>query len=224
MLIKHWMAKDVVSVSPKTSLLKCKALLNDMELKRLPVVDSENRVVGILSQNDISQFMPAHATGYEILESLDTLSEKTASDCMTVAPFTVKIDETLEDAAELMIEKKISCLPVVDKEEKLVGIVTEWDIFKSLISITGVNQPGIQVSFEVENKPGTLRALLDVVKRFDMRVIAVLSKIRTDNRRLISIRCKGPSIEQEDAMIAELSKNGSMRYWVRDKKTHMLAN
>ena len=196
MLVRHWMAKDVCTVRPDTSLLECKAILKELKIGRLPVVDKDKHILGILSENDMKEFQPLHSTGVEIL------------------------NDTLEDAAVVMIDKGVSCLPVIDDNKVLVGILTEWDIFKSLVSITGVNQPGIMLSFEVENKPGTLRALLDILKQYDVRIIAVLSKIRKNGSRLISIRCHGKSKEIEDKMITELAARGTMRYWARDKVTH----
>lgn len=151
----------------------------------------------------MKEFQPLHSTGVEILEALDILSEKKAKEVMTPDPYTVNVNDTLEDAAVVMIDKGVSCLPVIDDNKVLVGILTEWDIFKSLVSITGVNQPGIMLSFEVENKPGTLRALLDILKQYDVRIIAVLSKIRKNGSRLISIRCHGKSKEIEDKMISD---------------------
>jgi len=214
------MAKDVCTVRPDTSLLECKAMLQELKIGRLPVVDKEKHILGILSQNDMREFQPLHSTGVEILETLDILSEKKAKELMTPDPYTVNVNDTLEDAAMLMIDKGISCLPVVDDNKVLVGILTEWDIFKSLVSITGVNQEGIMLSFEVENKPGTLRQLLEVLKEYNVRLIAVLSKIRRNGRRLISIRCHGDSPEIEDKMIQKLAEGGNMRYWARDKVTH----
>ncbi|MCR5170964.1 MAG: CBS and ACT domain-containing protein [Desulfovibrio sp.] len=222
MLIQHWMAKDVYSVDEKATLLKCRALFRNLKISRLPVVDKDKRVIGILSQNDITQFQPVHATGYEFIESMDILDKTLVKECMTPNPVCANVNETLEAAAEKMIEHRVSCLPIIDNDGKLVGIVTEWDIFKSLVSITGVNQPGIQLSFEVENKPGSLRALLDVVKAHDMRIISVLSKIRIDGIRLISIRCKGKDEKSEDALIEALKAQGTMRYWVRGTRTHLV--
>lgn len=220
MLVRHWMAKDVCIVRPDTSLLECKAILKELKIGRLPVVDKDKHILGILSENDMKEFQPLHSTGVEILEALDILSEKKAKEVMTPDPYTVNVNDTLEDAAVVMIDKGVSCLPVIDDNKVLVGILTEWDIFKSLVSITGVNQPGIMLSFEVENKPGTLRALLDILKQYDVRIIAVLSKIRKNGSRLISIRCHGKSKEIEDKMITELAARGTMRYWARDKVTH----
>ena len=161
----------------------------------------------------MKEFQPLHSAGVEILEALDILSEKKAKEVMTPDPYTVNVNDTLEDAAVVMIDKGVSCLPVIDDNKVLVGILTELGYFKSLVSITGVNQPGIMLSFEVENKPGTLRALLDILKQYDVRIIAVLSKIRKNGSRLISIRCHGKSKEIEDKMITELAARGTMRYW-----------
>ena len=160
MLIKQWMTHEVVSVLPDTSLLKCKSLLRDMNISHLPVVDKQGHVVGLLCSDDIKEFSPQHTTGLEVLELLDILAETPAKQIMVVAPHTIHIDETVENAAILMDEKRVNCLPVVDSNDKLVGIVTESDIFKTFISITGSRTESVQMAFVLENKPGTLRAIL----------------------------------------------------------------
>lgn len=224
MLIKQWMTHDVVSVLPDTSLLKCKSLLRDMNISHLPVVDKQGHVVGLLCDDDIKEFSPQHTTGLEVLELLDILAETPAKKIMVVAPHTIHIDETVENAAMLMEEKRVGCLPVVDSNDKLVGIVTEWDIFKTFISITGSRAESVQMAFVLENKPGTLRAILDRLKEARARVVTVLSNIRDDGRRGVTLRFRGEERAVEDELIKEFCAQGTVQYWGRGHEIHIVGD
>ena len=224
MLIKQWMTHEVVSVLPDTSLLKCKSLLRDMNISHLPVVDKQGHVVGLLCDDDIKEFSPQHTTGLEVLELLDILAETPAKQIMIVAPHTIHIDETVENAAILMDEKRVNCLPVVDGNDKLVGIVTESDIFKTFISITGSRTESVQMAFVLENKPGTLRAILDRLKEAQARVVTVLSNIRDDGRRGVTLRFRGEDRAAEDALIKEFCAQGTVQYWGRGHEVHIVGD
>ena len=224
MLIKQWMTHEVVSVLPDTSLLKCKSLLRDMNISHLPVVDKQGHVVGLLCDDDIKEFSPQHTTGLEVLELLDILAETPAKQIMIVAPHTIHIDETVENAAILMDEKRVNCLPVVDSNDKLVGIVTESDIFKTFISITGSRTESVQMAFVLENKPGTLRAILDRLKEAKARVVTVLSNIRDDGRRSVTLRFRGEERAVEDALIKEFCAQGTVQYWGRGHEIHIVGD
>lgn len=224
MLIKQWMTHEVVSVLPDTSLLKCKSLLRDMNISHLPVVDKQGHVVGLLCDDDIKEFSPQHTTGLEVLELLDILAETPAKQIMIVAPHTIHIDETVENAAILMDEKRVNCLPVVDSNDKLAGIVTESDIFKTFISITGSRTESVQMAFVLENKPGTLRAILDRLKEAQARVVTVLSNIRDDGRRGVTLRFRGEERAVEDALIKEFCAQGTVQYWGRGREIHIVGD
>ncbi|MDO5483664.1 MAG: CBS domain-containing protein, partial [Desulfovibrionaceae bacterium] len=189
---------------------------------RLPIVDKENRVIGIISNTDIKEFSPQNTTGLEILELLDMLGETPVKQIMIPRPYTININNTVENAALLMAEKSVASLPVVDEHDKLMGIITEWDIFKIFINITGVREKGIQISFMLEHKPGTLRAKLDKLKEYKARVISVLSSITEDEMRLVTLRFRSTEPETEEALIKELSADGSVIYWGRGNDIHLL--
>ena len=224
MLIKQWMTHEVVSVLPDTSLLKCKSLLRDMNISHLPVVDKQGHVVGLLCDDDIKEFSPQHTTGLEVLELLDILAETPAKQIMVVAPHTIHIDETVENAAILMDEKRVNCLPVVDSNDKLVGIVTESDSGKTLRSITGSRTESVQMAFVLENKPGTLRAILDRLKEAQARVVTVLSNIRDDGRRGVTLRFRGEERAVEDELIKEFCAQGTVQYWGRGHEIHIVGD
>jgi acetoin utilization protein AcuB len=103
----------------------------------------------------------------------------------------VKPDETVEFAAVLMLENKISSLPVINEKGQLVGIITQTDIFKVLIHITGVYTGGIQFAFSLEDRPGSIKEAADVIRSFGGRIVSILSTGETaeEGRRNVYIRC-----------------------------------
>lgn len=222
MLITSCMQSNVVSVSPETSLLKCKSLFREYGVSRLPVVDTENHVVGIISNTDIKEFSPQNTTGLEVLELLDILGETPVKQIMVVDPKTININNTVENAALLMERYAVGCLPVVDDNDTLVGIITDWDIFKIFINITGTRAAGVQMSFVLEHKPGTLRAKLDKLKEHGARVITILSNITDDGMRDVTLRFRASDTATEEKLIEELSADGSVVYWGRGNEIHMM--
>ena len=221
MLILDWMKQNVVTITPETTLLQCKKLLGDHHINRLPVVDKDNVVVGLISSSDLKAYAPLHTTGYEILEAMDIISETTAKDVMVVAPTTIYYGNTVEQAAKLMFDKHVACLPVVNEEDKLVGILTGWDVFHALLTISGAEQPGEEAGFVVPNQPGTIRALLEVLKANGMSVISVLSATIENGMRQVKIRFRSPDSAALDAAIESFKKLDGLRYWLRDGKLYM---
>ena len=222
MLILDWMKSNVISVPPDASLLQCRKLFKDNHIGRLPVVDADKIVVGLISASDINAFAPQRTTGLEILEVLDILGETPAKQIMTVDPVTINYKGTVEQAAQRMIEKRVACLPVVNDEEKLVGILTEWDIFKALVSISGAAMPeGVEMAFKLENKRGTVREILDLLKEYGVRISTVLSIISDDGMRQVKIRFWSEDAEAENKALEKLKDHAGLRYWARGGEVYL---
>ena len=118
MLVENWMATNVIAVKPDTSLLKCRNLLKEHQIRRLPVVDDQNRVVGIISDRDVKGASPSKATALEVHEMQYLLAELKAKDIMTAKPVTIKPWDSVEQAAIIMMDKKFGGLPVVSEDNK----------------------------------------------------------------------------------------------------------
>ena len=186
------------------------------------MVDADKIVVGLISASDINAFAPQRTTGLEILEVLDILGETPAKQIMTVDPVTINYKGTVEQAAQRMIEKRVACLPVVNDEEKLVGILTEWDIFKALVSISGAAMPeGVEMAFKLENKRGTLREILDMLKEYGVRISTVLSIISDDGMRQVKIRFWSEDAEAENKALEKLKDHAGLRYWARGGEVYL---
>ena len=212
MLVVDWMTPDVVAVKPETSLLKCRNLLKEKNIRRLPVVDGDNRVVGIVSDRDVRGASPSKATTLEVHEMQYLLAELKARDIMTPRPLTVKPEATVEEAALLMLDRKIGGLPVVNDDGALVGIITDQDLFKLLVEITGVRQGGVQLNSDAL---GSMRDLFDTLRERQARILSVLTAYQ-DGKRNVSIRIRNmDDPRSEDALIAHFQERGLLSSWSR---------
>jgi acetoin utilization protein AcuB len=131
-LVKDWMTRNVVTVSPDTTLPEAHKIMTDQKIRRLPVVE-DGRLLGIVTRGDIRGAEPSGATSLSIWEVNYLLAKLKIKEIMTQNPITTSPAETIGEAARLMLEKKISGLPVVDQENKVVGIITESDIFRLVV-------------------------------------------------------------------------------------------
>lgn len=222
MLISHWMTKEVISVTPDTSILKASKLMKEHDIRRLPVLDDNMRVVGIVSDRDIKDASPSKATTLDMHELYYLLSELKIKDIMTANPVTVGPMDTVETVAILMEEGGFGGLPVVDEDRKLVGIITDHDVFKVLISITGARQGGMQLAFALPDQPGTMRPIFDVLRANHASIISILScnDCEEAGSRQVFVRIRPLDAAAEVALIELLKKDFNLIYWARGK-VHM---
>lgn len=218
MLIREWMTKDVITVTPDTSMMKASKILKENRIRRLPVVDAEGRLIGIVSDRDIKEASPSKATTLDMHELYYLLSEIKVKDIMTRDPFTVRADDTVETVALNMIEKRIGGLPVIDDGGKLVGIISDSDVFKVLITITGVRHGGVQFAFELENTPGTLKPIVDTLREHNARIISILTSMddNTGPTRRVYIRILPMDRAEENRIIEAVKGRFPLMYWARD--------
>ena len=210
MLVENWMATNIIAVKPDTSLLKCRNLLKEHQIRRLPVVDDQNRVVGIISDRDVKGASPSKATALEVHEMQYLLAELKAKDIMTAKPVTIKPWDSVEQAAIIMMDKKFGGLPVVSEDNKLVGIITDQDIFKLLINITGARVEGMQFAFELPDTPGSMRVIFDTMRKHNARIISVLSSYMEDNKRQIYVRIRSMEESAVEALVKDLEATGTL--------------
>lgn len=217
MLIREWMTRTVITVTPDTSMMKASKLMKENGIRRLPVIDGAGKIVGIISDRDLKEASPSKATTLDMHELYYLLSEIKVKDIMTRDPICVRPDDTVEKVALLMIEKRIGGMPVVDEEGKLIGIVTDSDIFKVLIAITGVRNGGVQFAFELENKPGTLKPIIDAMRELNASIDAILTSDATgspDTRRVF-IRIMPMDRAEENRVIDAIKDRFPVLYWAR---------
>lgn len=131
-LVRDWMTRDVIAVSPDTTVLEAGQLMIERTIRRLPVVE-DGRLIGIVSYSDVRSAKASSKGGMDIWELSYRLSRLTVSEIMTPNPVTISPDETIGAAAQLLLKYMIGGLPVLDQDGRLVGIITESDIFRLVV-------------------------------------------------------------------------------------------
>ena len=139
LLVRDWMTESLITITPQTTLPEAQRIMFEHNIRRLLVLNSD-KLVGIVTLGDIREAKPSDATTLSIYELNYLMDRLTAKDFMTPDPITIPLDATIGEAARLMVEHKIGALPVVEKD-KLVGIITETDLCRLLMSQPELVEP-----------------------------------------------------------------------------------
>lgn len=162
MFIKDRMTKNPYTIQVNASINALMALMREKNLKKVPVLDGD-KLVGIVTDRDVERVSPSTATTLSIFEINYLLSKSTVRDAMTKNVLTASPEDHIEDAAVLMRDQHVSALLVVDENKKLIGIVTESDLFDALIDMLGARFKGTRIIIKLANKPGMLSKLTGVI-------------------------------------------------------------
>lgn len=214
MLVSNWMNKPVIAVDANDSMSDAMKLLKENDINMLPVM-SKGNLVGIVTDRDVKRSSASDATTLEIHELLYLISKIKIKDIMTKDPITVPPDYTIEETAEVLLENNISGVPVVDKK-KVVGVITQTDIFRALISLTGVGKKGIQFAFQVEDRPGSIKDLTDIIRKYGGRMVSILSSYDQvpEGYRKVYIRDYGIERKELKQLKNELKEKANLLYLV----------
>lgn len=176
MFVRMWMTTDVVTVAPETPILEAQDIMKKHNVRRLPVVTKRGKLIGIITKSDIQEAGPSDATTLSIWELNYLLARTTVEQIMIKAEdlITVGPNDPIERAALLMRKHKVGGLPVVDGNH-LVGIITESNIFEVLLGLLGVHQKGTRLTIELEDRPGALAEVLDVLREHDANVRSIVT-------------------------------------------------
>ncbi|RJP56851.1 MAG: CBS domain-containing protein [Deltaproteobacteria bacterium] len=207
MLVKNWMSKDVITVDIDDSMKTAIKLMEDYNIRRIPVL-KKDRLKGIVSYLDINRESASQANALAVSE-LNYLIEKIkVKDIMSANPKTISPHDTVEEAAVVMLEQKIGSLPVIDSNGKLIGIITESDIFKVLISMTGIKQGGIQFAFNLPDKSGSIKEVADVFRSYGGSMLSIMTSYEhaEEGYRQVYIRMKNIDREELNKLINELKR------------------
>ena len=155
MLVGRRMSPDPKTISPEVSVAEATERMQRERVRRYPVLDKRGKLVGIVSLDDLLRSSPSAVTSLNIWEISYLLSQVKVKDVMTKQVITVAEDTPLEEAAKIMLDRKIGGLPVM-RGAKLVGIITESDIFRTFTEMLGALEPGIRLTVLAPNFKGSL--------------------------------------------------------------------
>ncbi|UCG07477.1 MAG: CBS domain-containing protein [Desulfobacterales bacterium] len=174
MLVQNWMSKEVITIDADDSMQNAMKLIKERKIRMLPVM-KKGSLVGIVTDRDLKRASASDATTLDVHELLYLVSKIKVKDIMTKDPITVPPDFTVEETAEVLLNNKISGAPVVDQSGKVVGTITQTDLFRLLVSLTGISKRGVQFAVQIEDRPGTIKAVADVIRNNGGRIISILT-------------------------------------------------
>jgi len=215
MLVRNWMSKGVVTINVNNSMMDATRKLKEQHINMLPVMKKEN-LVGILTDRDLKRASASDANTLEIHELLYLISNIKVKDLMNRNPITVPPDYTIGETAELLLEKKISGVPVVKKSGELAGVITKADIFRALISLTGLKSRGTQFAFELEDRPGSIKEVSDIIRGYGGRMVSILTSYdrAKEGHRKVYIRMYGVDRPLFEQLKVELKEKADLLYMV----------
>jgi len=174
MRVAEWMTPKPITLAPTDSIASAIAVMKEKKIRRIPIV-SAGKLVGIVSDRDLKDVSPSRATTLDIWELHYVLDKMKLADIMTRKVWTVPPEMPIEKAALKMMEKKVEGLPVVDEKGALLGIVTEGDVFRALVELTGVGKKRTRIGLVVSDKPGTIREVADLCRAEGGTIFSIFS-------------------------------------------------
>ncbi len=174
MLVKNWMSKQVVVVDAKDSMDAAIKKIKENGVHMLPVLD-KGRLAGVLTDRDLKRASASDATTLEIHELIYLLSKIKVREIMSKNPITVRSDQTIEETAEILMQNDISGAPVVNEKGDVVGVITKSDIFRLIVSLSGMGKRGCQLAILARDESGSIKKVTDRLRSHGARVASILS-------------------------------------------------
>lgn len=205
MLVRDRMTPNPAVVRPDSDPMAAQTLLRYGDLRRLPVVDTNGRLVGIITASDLDLFLTT-APSPGVIKRQFRVDQVMKTPVITVSP-----DYPLEEAARLMLEHKISGLPVVE-DDRVVGMITESDIFAQLLEALGGETWSLRVTVQVPDRPGQLARVANEIAALNCNICSILSTHAGDAINL-TMRLQGADEESIVKALHDLDEVKVVHVW-----------
>jgi len=200
MIISRVMTQDPIFIHPDMPINEVRALMDKKKIGHLPVLDKNNNLVGLVTREDLIKAGPSGATTLDMYEISYLLSKMIAKEVMEKAVITVAENEVVEEAARIMADNSIGCLPVM-RGKRLVGIITDTDLFHVFLNAFGARHPGVRITGTLEEKPGQLAKLSQAIAEKKGNVVAFVTAEGEDSRRRVTIKVNGMSLDDAESIV-----------------------
>jgi acetoin utilization protein AcuB len=203
MLVRDWMTREPLIVTPQTSVEEAIRIMRKERVRHLPVVKKDgDTLVGLVTQTDLLQASPSPATSLSVWEINFLLAKMQVRDAMTEQVIVVEEECPLEEAALVMAEHKIGCLPVVHGR-RLVGIITETDLFNLFTEQLGARSTGVRLTLRIRDTKGELSRLTGRIAELGGNIIRLTTLPGQESREAL-VTVKVTDVAQ-DALVEGLS-------------------
>ncbi|MBN2006031.1 MAG: CBS domain-containing protein [Anaerolineae bacterium] len=196
MLVRDRMTPNPHTISPDTPVAEALSFMRQRKVRRLPVVDKKGRLTGIISEKDLLYASPSPATSLSVYEVGYLLSKLQVKEIMTKKITTISPDAPLEEAARVMVDHMVSGLPVIESG-KLVGIITETDVFKTILEMMGARDSGVRLTLKVQDQPGVLSRICGAIANLGGDIIALGTFPGEDRQEsLLMVKVRGVPVQK----------------------------
>ena len=205
--IREKIRRNPVTIRPDASFFEAQDYIHVKGIRHLPVVDKNDRLVGIVTDRDIREAAPSDATLLSVQELNYLLRKLKVSSFMTPKEklITITPDTLVEEAVQLMHDNKIGCLPVLEGG-KLYGIFTETDALGHFVDVFGFKDKGTRLSVALEDKPGMMLGVFEIFKKHNVSVTSMVSpSFMVEGMRIAAIRIR---TEEYEPIVKDLEKAG----------------
>jgi acetoin utilization protein AcuB len=185
------MTKNPIFVHPDMSINDIRSLMDKEKAGHLPVLDKNNKLVGLMTRKDLLKAGPSAATSLDMYEISYLLSKMTIRDVMEKEVVTVGEDEVVEEAARIMADEGVGCLPVM-RGDLLVGIITDTDLFHVFVNAFGARHQGVRITFSIAEKPGQLALLSQKIAEKGGNIVSLVTSEGDDlGHRRVTVKIAG---------------------------------
>ena len=185
MNVKNYMTSNIITVSEDTKVLEALDLMKENNFHRLPVVRNE-KMVGLITEEIIQENSPSTATSLSIHEMNYLLTKTTVGDIMHKEVITIEAEDLLEEAAVLMLENEVGALPVVENGNKVIGIITDKDLFRAFIDVMGYNNKGSRIVIEIaEDHSGILEDITNILAEDQVSINQIAVYRQNDTTQVV---------------------------------------
>ena len=204
MLVKERMSRHPISIRPDASLYDALRVMKDDKVRRLPILDEDGNLVGIVLEKDLLYASPSPATTLSVHEMNYLISRITVADLMSRDVITIEEDCPLEEAARIMVDNRIGGLPVM-RGDTLVGMITESDLFKVFLELLGARTWGLRVTIKVGEGPGVLARLTEALASHGADIVSLGTFWGDDpTNREIAFKVQGIDRAAVDTILSEM--------------------
>jgi acetoin utilization protein AcuB len=201
MIINRVMTKNPIFIHPDVPVTEARGFMDKHEIHHLPVLNKNNALVGIVTKEDLIKAGPSPATSLDMYEISYLLSKLKVESVMSREVITVDENEVVEEAARIMADKAIGCLPVM-RGALLVGIITDTDLFRVFVNVFGARHGGIRITFNMDERPGQLAKIAHALAEKGGNLVAFVSSEGDDlSHRRGTLKITGLSKGEVEAVV-----------------------
>ncbi len=175
MFVSRSMTRKVITVDPDKTVFEAQELMAENKIRHLPVVDANQKLIGIVTDRDIRSALPFNFIKDDCsAEERAQICALTVKEIMTKGPTSISPTYTIQDALLMIQNLNVGALPVVDDEGKLTGILSVRDLLRAFINVLGIGEPGTLLCILVKEQVGQLKKIVDAITEENISFGSVL--------------------------------------------------